>query len=609
MDTLVVLAGLIIIGAACQWLAWRLKLPAILFLLGSGILFGPILGWVHPDQTFASLLFPGISLAVAVILFEGALNLRLSELGGLAPVVRRMVSLGTLSSWLILALATHWLMGFVWSVSILFGAVVVVSGPTVIGPILRAARPNPKVSNVLLWESILIDPIGALLAVLVFEAVLAHHGASGLRSALWIFCKIVAAGILLGSLGGQTLGWLLKARWIPDYLQSVVTLGSVFLIFVLANELAPESGLLAVTLMGIWLANLRDVPLENILNFKESLSLLLISILFLLLSARLDLPALEHVILPALGLLLVIQFLAQPIKVLLAYDRELNWRERLLTAWIAPRGIVAAAGAPVYAQQLHNLGYTQADYFVPLTFALIIVTVLLASFTARPLARILGVSEREPHGILIVGANHFAIAIAQRLRDWGFRPLLIDDEFRQIQNARMAGLDTFLGSPVSEAADRKLDLIGYGYLLALSADPARNLIATLRYEPEFGHRYVFSLPDDSTKQTNPRRRIAQRHQRQHLFRENSTAQWLLEKMEQGWQIKSTILTDKFTWMDYQRQFDQGFLPLFLLDSKGKLQIITSKQSELHPNPGDQILALVAPPSKEKTEQSSPPSAA
>lgn len=597
MDIMILLAGLVILGAASQWLAWRIKLPAIIFLLLIGIIAGPVSGLINPDRLFGPLLFPGISLAVAVILFEGALNLRLRELGGLASVIRRMVSLGTISSWLILALATHWITGFEWPVAILFGAVVVVSGPTVIGPILRSARPNAQISNVLMWESILIDPIGALLAVLVFEAIVAHHGADGINTAVWIFLKMIGAGILLGLLGGQSLGWLLRKRAIPDYLHGVVALGSVFIIFATANLLANDSGLLAVTLMGIWLANMREIPLDNILDFKESLSILLISILFILLAARLNLNALKEVILSGVLLMLVIQFIAQPIKVLLAYDgKELNWKERLMTAWIAPRGIVAAAGAPVYATQLQNLGYKNANLFVPLTFALIIVTVLLASFTARPLAKFLGVSEKDAHGILIIGANSFAIAVAEKLKDWGFRPLLIDDEYRQIQNARMNGLDTFLGSPVSEAADRHLNLIGFGYLLALSTDAARNMIASLRYDPEFGHKAVFTLPDGSGRQTSARNRTARQHRRRHLFNAEATANSLINKMDNGWTLKVTNLTEQFDWDQYKIQFLSGYILLFILKKNGKLEIMHRDQETPSPAPGDQVLALVAPDS-------------
>jgi|GEM_PF-6025228 len=307
-----------------------------------------------------------------------------------------------------------------------------------------------------MWESILIDPIGALLAVLVFSGVIAHQGNSGLWTAVELFFSTVALGFGLGCGAGYGLGRLLRNRAIPDYLHGIVALGTVFIVFAIANSLVHESGLLAVTIMGIWLANMRNVPREHILNFKESLSILLISLLFLLLAARLELAALVEVLLWGFALYLVIQLLAQPFKMLLAYDRRetLSWRERALTAWIAPRGIVAAAGAPVYAEQLQAQHYPDAQLFVPLTFAVIIITVLSASFSSRPLARLLRVAETEPRGVLIIGANPLAVAIAEQLRQWKFRPLLVDDDFAQIRNARMQGIPIFYGSPVSEAADR-----------------------------------------------------------------------------------------------------------------------------------------------------------
>ncbi len=596
MDVMLILAALIILGAASQWLAWRLKLPAILFLLGLGILSGPVLGILHPGKLFGALLFPGVSLAVAVILFEGALNLKLKELGKLGRVVRRIVGLGAISSWLILAVATHWITGFRWPMSVLFGAVIVVSGPTVIGPILRAARPNERIRNVLQWEGILLDPIGALLSVLVFEGIVSRHGGSALSSTVEIFLRAIATGFVTGFTGGYGLGWLLRKRAIPDYLHGVVALGTVFMVFAAANSVAVDSGLLAVTLMGIWLANMQDVPLDNILNFKESLSILLISLLFLLLAARLQLEALEEVLPWGLAIFLAIQLVAQPVKVLLASDgREMNWRERFLTAWVAPRGIVAAAGAPIYAIQLEAHGYPQASLFVPLTFAVILLTVLSASFSTRPLALLLGVAETSPRGVLIIGANPFAIAVADKLQKWGFHPLLINDDFRQLQQARMLGIRTFFGSPVSEAADRKLGLDGFGYLLALSSDPARNLIATLRYAPEFGYRAVYTLSDGSHREKSARLRIARRHRQNSLFSAGATAAELLARIDKGWTVKITSITPQFTWEDYRRQFSgTGFLPLFVLREEKLLAFVSGIQAEeTIPVPGDKVMSLVA----------------
>lgn len=597
MSVMLILAALVILAAASQWLAWRWKLPAILLLLIIGILIGPVLGLLEPDKLFGPLLFPAISLAVAVILFEGSLSLDIRELGNLGRVVRRMVSIGALSSWLILAVATRWITGFPWSMAILFGAVIVVSGPTVIGPVLRAARPNDKIRNVLLWESILIDPIGALLAVLVFAGVIAHQGNTGLWTAVTLFFSMLILGLGLGCGAGYGLGRLLRNRAIPDYLHGIVALGAVFIVFAIANSLVHESGLLAVTVMGIWLANMRDVPREHILNFKESLSILLISLLFLLLAARLQLRALAEVLFWGFLLYLVIQFVAQPLKLLLAYDRRelLTWRERALSAWIAPRGIVAAAGAPVYAAQLEAMRYPGAEYFVPLTFAVIILTVLSASFTTRPLARVLRVAEGAPRGVLIIGANPFAMEIAQNLRQWQFRPVLIDDDFHQIREARMQGLETFFGSPVSEAADRELSLVGVGYFLALSTDNARNLVASLRYTPEFGHRAVFTLSDGSHQEKSARRRMARRHRQQYLFAPKATAEELLHRLSSGWSLKITKLSEHFGWEEYRQQFAlTGFLPLFLLRGDHLFPFLAGlPENALTPQAGDQIMSLVA----------------
>lgn len=454
-----------------------------------------------------------------------------------------------------------------------------------------------------MWESILIDPIGALLAVLVFSGVIAHQGNSGLWTAVELFFSTVALGFGLGCGAGYGLGRLLRNRAIPDYLHGIVALGTVFIVFAIANSLVHESGLLAVTIMGIWLANMRNVPREHILNFKESLSILLISLLFLLLAARLELAALVEVLLWGFALYLVIQLLAQPFKMLLAYDRRetLSWRERALTAWIAPRGIVAAAGAPVYAEQLQAQHYPDAQLFVPLTFAVIIITVLSASFSSRPLARLLRVAETEPRGVLIIGANPLAVAIAEQLRQWKFRPLLVDDDFAQIRNARMQGIPIFYGSPVSEAADRELDLVGVGYLLALSTDRTRNLVASLRYTPEFGAHGVFSLPDGSQNQKSARWRMARRHRQQYLFAPTATAEELLQRLENGWTVKVTKLSEQFAWEAYRRQFaEAGFLPLFLLRGERLLPFVAGLPDEATlPKPGDQVMALVAPQRKER----------
>lgn len=587
----IALAAIGIIALACQWLAWWVKLPAILFLLLAGICLGPLLGWLNPDELFGDLLFPFISLAVAVVLFEGSLTLRFSEIKGLEHVVRRLVSTGLLITWLITSLATYWLLAFEIELAILFGAITVVTGPTVIVPILRSVRPTRHVANILRWEGIVIDPIGALLAVLVFQFIIAGIDADAFGITLLTFGGQIITGLLLGAAAGYLLGVTLRRQWLPVYLHNLATLSLVLGIFTLSNQIYHESGLLTVTIMGIFLANMKDVHTEDILNFKESLSLLFISGLFIILAARVNPDQLLNIGWPALGILLAIQFIARPLKILVAtWKSSLGWQERAILAWIAPRGIVAAAISALFAIQLELQGYTQASLLVPLTFIVIIGTVGFQSLTARPLALWLNVAEPEPSGFLVVGANPVARTIASALNKHGFSTLLADTNWGNIRAALIEGQQTFYGDLVSEQADRKLDLVGVGKLLNLSPHEELNCLAAMRYRSEFGDRNVYSLQvetEDGEKHlTRPRcGRTA--------FGENISYTTLTQMLSLGAKIHSTRLTEEFDFDDYyKRQYAHAVL-LFALTPRGVLRIF-SPSEDFTPAPGWTIISLILP---------------
>ncbi|MEA3169321.1 MAG: hypothetical protein QOI97_2269, partial [Pseudomonas sp.] len=438
---LLAFGGIGVAALACQWLAWRLKLPAILFLLVSGILAGPVLGWLNPQEMFGPLLMPLVSLAVALILFEGSLTLHLSEWKEIGSVVHRLVTVGALSTWAVITLATHWLLGFDWMLALLFGTLTLVTGPTVIVPMLRVVRPKASIANILRWEGIVIDPIGALLAVVVYSFIIARASGDGLSHSLLTFGGVILCGSLFGAAGGWVLGQIMRRQWLPEYLHNLATLAGVLGIFIASNEVMHESGLLAVTLMGMWMANMKGVDVRHILHFKENLSVLLISGLFILLAARLDLNALIALGPFVLILLLIIQFIARPLNVALStFGSGLNWRERALLSWIAPRGIVAAAVSAIFAIRLDEAGHEGALLLVPLTFAVIIGTVVLQSATARPLARLLKVAEPAPSGFLIVGANGPARILGKALQQLGSRVLLTDSSWENIRASRMEGL-------------------------------------------------------------------------------------------------------------------------------------------------------------------------
>ncbi len=585
------LVGIGVLSVLSQWLAWQARLPAILFLLAAGVLMGPIAGWLVPDTLFGPLLFPLITLAVAVILFEGGLTLRLEEIRGLEASVRRLLTVGVLITWFISAGAAWLFVSLSWDLAVLFGAITVVTGPTVIVPMLRAIRPTARVASVLRWEGIVIDPIGALLAVLVFEFVASSGGAQSLAETLLSFALTVVTGLVFGVGAGYLWGLILRNYWLADYLYNIATLVAVFVVATLANHVYAESGLLAVTVMGIWLGNMRGVPLEGILNFKESLSLLLISGLFIILAARIEPDRLFELGWGALLLLLSLQFIARPLTVTLAtLGSPLTWRERALLAWVAPRGIVAAAVSAVFAMHLAEVGHPQAALLVPLTFLVIVATVVLQSVTARALARVLGVVEPPPRGVLIVGANRVGRALGEALQALDFPVLLVDTNWDNLQEARMLGLAVYYGSPTSEHAERHLSLAGLGQLLAVSPRPDLNRLASLHFAKEFGRNAVFQLPTGAAM----RRSSEIRHQHSQdnlLFGFDATYAKLASLLSRGGEIRATQLSEQFGWEEYRRTHAEPTL-LFAVDPGGRL-LVNQAASPLALQAGWTALSLVA----------------
>lgn len=571
----VTISCVLILCSLCQWLAWRLKLPAIIFLLLTGIAAGPVIGFVNTDAMLGPLFFPFVSFSVAIILFEGGLTLKFNEILGLETIVRNMVTIGMAATWIITAVGTRLILGLPWTLSLLFGALTVVTGPTVIIPMIKTVRPVASISKILRWEGIVIDPIGAALAVLVYEFIIAGGGQGAWMHTLAAFSKIIAVGFITGSAAGFGLGFLLKRRWIPEYLQNLTTLSLVLSVFTLSDVLQPESGLVTVTVMGIWLANMKQVEIEEILNFKESLSLLLISMLFILLAARLDLTAIKNLGWSAVWIFAVIQFLARPINIMISTaGSNLSWPERHLLAWIAPRGIIAAAISALFALKLEAAGFANAQVIVPLVFSVIIGTVLLQSFTARPIAVLLGVAEPEPKGFLIIGANALARAIAGELVRNGFRVLLADTSRDRISAARMEGLPAYLGNPISEHADRHLDLIGIGRLLALSHHESINASAVMRYRLEFGKDNVFMIRAKPEGKTPERMKLPSQRTGEMLFGDDVTYAGLAATLSLDGRIHTTKLTAEFDFQTLVGDEKKEVTLLFAIDPENRLHLFT-----------------------------------
>ncbi len=594
LSTLTILALIAVVGMFCQWLAWKARLPAILFLLIAGILAGPATGIVDPDALFGDMLFPFISLSVAVILFEGSLTLKISELKEIGSVVRNMVTYGALINAAITTVAVHYLTGITWPLAALFGAIMVVTGPTVIVPLLRTVKPNARISNTLRWEGIVIDPLGALFAVVVFEWIVAQQAGDGWGRISLSFIQTIISGTAIGAVVGHLFGLVLRHHLLPEYLHNFAALAIVCGAFAGAEEMQHESGLLAVTVMGMWLANMKDVNTEDILNFKESLTVVLVSSLFIVMAARVDFAAFKVLGWGGVGVLLTIQLLSRPIKVFFStLGSVLTPQECLLIAWVGPRGIVAAAVTALFALKLEHLGFYQSNLLVPLAFAVIMGTVVIQSATARILAIALDVAEPDTRGYVIVGANPVARAIANALQTAGYRVLLSDTYWDNISAARMDNLPTFYGSLLSEHADTHLDLVGLGGMLGLSHHADRNNLAILKYRNEFGPQNVYSLATRADTAAASAKHIAsERHRGGILFGVDMTYSKLSGMIAKGAQIKSTTLTDEFNfqaWRDHAGNFYN--VPLFALGTKGELHWFTDADT-LNLKTGWQLYSLV-----------------
>ena len=594
LDHMGLAIGIIVaLGAAAQWLAWRIRLPAILPLLIFGFLLGPVLGLFQPTQFFdEKLLFPAISLAVGLILFEGGLTLRFAELGTIGIVVRRLVTVGALVTWLGATAAAHFIVGLNPGLSFLFGALVIVTGPTVIGPLLRIVRPRAKIGKVLKWEGILIDAIGAMVAVLVFEYLITVNRTEAVGAVALTLIKFIGIGGVAGIVGGILLAIILRRRLVPDYLINLVALSFVFLIFAISNTFAEESGLLATTVMGIIIAN-RGVPnITNLLNFKEELTVLFISLLFIVLAANIELETLLSVLRPSSFLLLAaLMLVIRPISVFIStLGSDFSFKEKLYLSWIAPRGIVAAAVSSLFASKLAKEGTTNADILVPLVFLVIVGTVLLNSVTAKPLARLLGIAEPEPQGFLIMGAHPAARHIAHVLKEEGINVLLSDTNWTNVAAARVEGLETYYGNLLSDQSDDELRLAGIGKLLALTSNDEANALASLKYARDFDSQNVYQLKSSSN---SGRKQLGDENRGRIAFGKGVTYAELDRLFSRGAKLKKTNLTEKFSLEDFNKLYGDDYLPMFVIN-EGDVRLLT--EEDALPEDGTLVSLILESPS-------------
>lgn len=578
-ETLFGIAIIVVLGIGAQWIAWRFKLPSIILLLLIGIMMGPaVFDVLDPDELFGELLLPLVSLSVAVILFEGGLTLKLNEISGVRSVVFSLISVGIVVTWALSTAASYFILDLDFSISLLLGSILVVTGPTVIIPLLRHVRPTGRVGSILRWEGILIDPAGAVLALLVFEQIFI---ADDLRhvptEALLIIGKTLLIGIGLGFISAEALILVIRRYWVPDYLQSPLTLMVIVSTFAISDSLQAESGLLTAPIMGIVLANQRRVTLRHIVEFKETLGVLLLSSLFIVLASRLTADVFDFINLKTLTFLVVLIFIIRPLTVFIStHNSNATIQEKIFLAAMAPRGIVAATVSSIFALELEETGFENADALVAYTFIIIIGTVTVYSLAASPIARWLGLAKPNPQGVIIVGAHDWAREMGRALNEEGITVHLVDTNQDNVAIARYEGLNATCTSVLSEGFIENLELSDIGRLMALTSNNEVNALATLNFRELFGRAEVYRLSEGDSSGHAPRYGRT-------LFGDHVDFEYLERHFVRGVGIQKKRLKKEENWRS------DGFTPLFVVDD-GNLTIYT-KDNRPTPRPGQVVIGL------------------
>jgi NhaP-type Na+/H+ or K+/H+ antiporter len=585
-DILTGLGLVIVLAIACQLLAVRLRIPAIVLLLPAGFVAGAITDDVDPTALFGATFQPLVSLGVGLILFEAGLRLRFDELqAGTRAVVLRLISIGVLITLVGVTLAAKLIFGLDWGVAFVLGAILVVSGPTVVLPLLAFVRPSRLCRSVLKWEGTLIDPIGALLGVVAFTAVKAGAG-GGKPFHPGELAGGIAVGIAVGVLATGALWALLRALQRTAPRQAIpAALMCVAAALVGADLIREDAGFVATTTMGIAMANQRRMDVSRILEFHGTIVSLLIGILFILISASVSPSQVSSVLPESLALIAVMVLLLRPLDVAVATWRsQLTWRERGFIAWMAPRGIVAAATASAFALELAAAGIPQADQLLPISFVVIFGTVVLYGLSAAPVARWLGIAGAGAPTILVVGGDRLARAISRALKVAGIGVRIWTGRQAEQEAAREAGLDAGSSRLGVDVQTREAELEEVSQVLLLTESDDFNALAAFELRQELGSGRVYRLaPARGSLELVPAYAEGGL-----LFGEGLTHAELTRRVEAGARIVE-LGPDEL-----RDGINDEVVPLFALTGDGGLRIVTA-DTGFEPDGAERAICL-APPS-------------
>jgi len=588
-----------VLGIGAQWIAWRTGWPAIVLMLAAGFLAGPVFHLLDPQAAFGDMLEPMISIGVALILFEGGLSLDFRELRKYGSAVGRLVLLGVPLAWLFGSLAAYYVAGIVWPVAILFAGILVVTGPTVVLPLLRQSNVKQRPAAILKWEAIVNDPFGALCAVIAYEYFRLSTGGTTVFEVVPPMIIAAALSGLMGYAAAWVVAWSFPRGLVPEFLKVPVLLVAVIGVFVLCNMVEHEAGLVAVTVMGVALANMNVASLRSIHPFKQNVAVLLVSGIFILLSASLDFEQLRNFEWRFGLFLLALLFVVRPATILLSLMfSDIPWNERLFLAWIAPRGIVLVAISGLFALRLNELGYADGSILIGLSFAVVVATIVAHGFTVNFVARLLNVTGVERPGLLIAGATPWAIALAKQMHELGTPVMLVDSSWARLQPARAAGIPTYHGEILNEATEHNLDLGHYQVLVAATDNEAYNALVCSEFAHDIGTDSVYQLGEAADDDDH--RKLPSSLKGRALFASGLGVADLHKRQMEGWVFRRTKLSDQFDMEDAKGVLPEAANMLLLLKPGGKMRFFTHA-SVPEPQPGDTIVSYSPPRRKTASE--------
>ncbi len=616
MEPVVYLGIVLVIGALAQWVSWAIRIPSILVLLLLGFVGGT---YVSPDEVLGrDVLFAGVTLAVGIILFEGSMSLRLADVRDLGRPVIRLCTVTVVIAWALIT-GAGWLVGLDLQLALLIGAILVVTGPTVINPILRQLRPTRRISSLLRWEGIVVDPIGAILAVLVYQAVLVGHREEALSTAVWTLLLSIGVALAFTLVLAVLLEVVMVRHLVPDYLHGTLFIAVAAGALVGSNLIQSESGLLTVTILGIVLGNRPRLQLGHVKEFYEHLQVLLVGVLFVILAGRVTPQQVWDNLPMALGFVALLILVVRPVSIWLGLlGTETTKRERLLMSGMAPRGIVAAAVTSIFALELEHAAETvtgerreplirlaeQAEAMVPLVFVTIVVSVAVYGLGVGRLAERLGLATTNPQGVVFAGSQQWVRQAAGALGELGVPTILVSQDPGELQQARMAGVRTERSNILSDYAINELDLAGIGSFVAATDDDGTNSTAAREFAHTLGRAHVYQVRREDAlvpagaegKTEAATSRSGQRSSSLHTlaarapFRPALTYQELEERVAAGMVVRRTQLTAEFTLEHYLRRNPDAVL-LFTHDGT-KASVVTEDVEVA--DSGITLLALAPP---------------